>query len=173
MPENKHEESFLRKLMVNALYTSMLVAVLIYLVEKYFIHPITDSQEDKKSKHNLVPIQFLYYMIPIVLLIVTLFFYKMVEESKQYQKEAKVTKPVQKSFTNRISKEDYSKLTEEITRKEIEKLKQNPKFREMINQKGNNPANWVWQTQEKEKRTVWKEENDDDVENLSDITLSD
>ena len=45
----------------------------------------------------------------------------------------------------------------------------------MAEQKGDKQENWVWQTKEKEKKTVWRDrdQSDEDIDNLSQITISD
>lgn len=87
---------------------------------------------------------------------------------KNLDREEKV-KPV---VANPIhSKYQYDHVTKSTTEKELEKLKRNPKFQQMLQEKGTDKKNWVWQTAEKEKKTVWREgeDTDDSNEDLSNV----
>ena len=39
----------------------------------------------------------------------------------------------------------------------------------MLEEKGTNKENWVWQTREKEKKDVWREEEESNSEGLDSI----
>jgi hypothetical protein len=97
----------------------------------------------------------------------------MVLNSKSFSNDAKKTQPVQKSFVARQSKEDYEILKAETTRRELEKLYQSPNFKRMHDRKGDNPSNWIWQTKEKDKKVVYRDNESSGDERLSQITVSD
>lgn len=169
MPERSNGESTMRKFCFNFVVILMLSGIVYHFYNK----SQSDGRQEQPDKEKIVPREYTLYIILGVVLIIFCVFFQMISESKVYQKEAKVTKPIQKSYTKRMTTNEYNHIAEETTKKELDKLYQSREFQEMIKRKGTDPSNWVWQTKEKEKRTVWREDNDDDVSNLSQITLSD
>jgi hypothetical protein len=119
----------------------------------------------KKSKF---PLQ----VIIVVSFVLVGFIFLMVSGSKQYVQEAKKETP-KKSFVGRMTKEEFETAKKENTRRELEKLMQTPQFKQMVEQKGDDPKNWIWQIREKEKKTVYRDRESSDDENLSQITVSD
>lgn len=68
-----------------------------------------------------------------------------------------------------LNKEEYTRQTEESTKKELSKLYNNPKYQRMMIEKGKDKSNWNWQTKEKESKTIFREgkESSDEEEDLS------
>jgi hypothetical protein len=149
----------------------MLVAI---LVAVFFTtgEGISDNSKDgnlDESKKYKMPLK----VIIMVGSVLILFIIYMVYSSKSYMEQAKKGNP-QVSYTSRVSKQEYESITKEATEREIEKLMRNPKFQKMVEEKGDEPKNWIWQTKEKEKKTVYRDrESSCDEDNLSEITLSD
>ena len=71
-------------------------------------------------------------------------------------------------------KSKYDLITKETTQKEIEKLYENERFKKMLNEKGETLEKWNWQSREKAKRTVFREDKSDTSdEHMSQVDLSD
>ena len=91
-----------------------------------------------------------------------------------------VTKNQSKIFTESCNKEEYERITRETTLREIKKLKQTTKFKDMLAKKGEKEEEWVWQTKERTKNiqnNFYKENTnlncgEEDDDHLSQITLS-
>lgn len=111
----------------------------------------------------------------VVMLIVAVVFILITKESKTQQKNAIVlgeNPESSKIFAANATtnKKKYEYQTKTTTEAELEKLKNNPKFQEMLRQKGTDKKNWVWQTAEKENKTVWKDDGESsNSEGLSEI----
>ena len=95
-------------------------------------------------------------------------------DSKQFQAKNKnnfqtITKPTCSNGT--FSKAEYEKETQQTTNKELLKLQNNPKYQQMIKERGTDKANWNWQTAEKEKSNVYRDgkETSDEEEDLSHV----
>jgi len=160
--ENRGIISFIKQ---NIIYALMFFAIIsAILFSNYF---------DQNVEKNKVEMKIPYKEILIIAAIIFIFIIVMITRSNSYLKE--VSKPIPvKSFTERLSKEEYEKVKKETTERELAKLMHNPKFRQMVDEKGDDPKNWIWQTKEKEKKTVWRdEESCDEDEHLSQITVSD
>ena len=52
-------------------------------------------------------------------------------------------------YIRQISNDNYDRITKETTKIELEKLYTNPNFISMLNEKGNQKSEWVWQIKEK------------------------
>ena len=71
-------------------------------------------------------------------------------------------------------KSKYDLITKETTQKEIEKLYENERFKKMLNEKGETLEKWNWQSREKAKRPVFREDKSDTSdEHMSQVDLSD
>ena len=109
----------------------------------------------------------------IIIIIIGFFIYLSSQNSKRYiEKINYKDNPIQ--YVRRVNKENYEKECKETTERELKKLYNSKKFLEMYNQKGEDKANWVWQTQEKKKRKILNESKDSDInsEELEKLTFS-
>jgi hypothetical protein len=125
----------------------------------------TRLKEDAKS-------MFPYLTIVIICFFILYFVYDLVKNSKHFEKNARPgKKPV---YASRISKDEFERQRKEVTDRELNKLFQNQKFISLSEKKGNDKKNWVWQSKEKEKKTVFRdrEDSEDENERLSQITVS-
>lgn len=175
MSEERNEEGLFATIKKNILYVFMVVAVIIAIL---YSNGLPENKKEKdintdidtsevKSSNSILKI------LAIVLVIGGAFIYFMISGHQDYIKQAQKGSE-EKSFVSRLSKEDYSKITEDTTKRELEKLMTNPKFKEMLGKKGDDPKNWIWQTRDKEKRVVYRDrESSDEEDNLSQLTISD
>jgi hypothetical protein len=110
----------------------------------------------------------------IIIIIIGFFIYLTSENSKRYIEKIKnkENNPIQ--YVRRVNKENYERECIETTERELKKLYNSSKFLEMYYQKGEDKANWVWQTEEKKKRKKWNESTDSDInsEELEKLTFS-
>ena len=109
----------------------------------------------------------------IIIIIIGFFIYLSSLNSKRYVEKINYKdNPIQ--YVRRVNKENYERECIETTERELKKLYNSKKFLEMYNQKGEDKANWVWQTQEKKKRKILNESKDSDInsEELEKLTFS-
>ena len=100
----------------------------------------------------------------IIIIIIGFFIYLSSQNSKRYiEKINYKDNPIQ--YVRRVNKENYEKECKETTERELKKLYNSKKFLQMYSQKGEDRANWVWQTKEKKKRKIWNEQDDSDINN--------
>jgi hypothetical protein len=168
------------KFIVLGLMISTIVMLLMYptLIEDY-INPdqvkvsSTIKNEFKTLKEKL---SFRTKMIIVSCFIVALGVLLLIirSDSKQFQAKNKNSyqahiKPTCSNGT--YSKEEYEKETQETTNKELLKLQNNPKYQQMLRERGVDKANWNWQTAEKEKSNVHRDgkETSDEDEDLSHV----
>jgi hypothetical protein len=133
------------------------------------IHNKSQSWKEKISfKTKLI-------ITAIVIMLLGIFFFFITKENKNQQKKAIISsdkpEPCKIFAANATSSmKKYQEQTMTTTQIELEKLKNNPKYQEMLRQKGSDKKNWVWQTAEKEKKTVWKDDGESsNSEGLSEI----
>ena len=110
----------------------------------------------------------------IIIIIIGFFIYLTSENSKRYiEKINYKDNPIQ--YVRRVNKENYERECIETTERELKKLYNSKKFLQMYSQKGEDRANWVWQTKEKKKRKIWNEQDDSDInsEELEKLSFSD
>ena len=110
----------------------------------------------------------------IIIIIIGFFIYLSSQNSKRYiEKNNYKDNPIQ--YVRRVNKENYEKECKETTERELKKLYNSKKFLQMYSQKGEDRANWVWQTKEKKKRKIWNEQDDSDInsEELEKLSFSD
>ena len=145
--------------------------------EKDYLHKEKQDNKTKETVENLknkIPTNVKIILVTLVLssLVILIFFIS--KDSKTYQSyEKKKLQQAEKNkisfVSNPISKKDFEKEAKSATEIELEKLKQNPKYQKMLEEKGTNKENWVWQTREKEKKDVWREEEESNSEGLDSI----
>jgi len=167
----------------NILYFLMFVALIASIYYDYFNKEksISESSLNEQNMNEGNTSQIEEKKIPLTSILIAgsvliVFIVINVLTSKDFVRDAvKQEASNQKSFTSRITKEEYERSTKETTSRELQKLINDPRYSKMIKEKGTDPINWVWQTKEKEKKTVWRENNNnsDDEDDLSQITLSD
>jgi len=93
--------------------------------------------------------------------------------AKEQEKKAKIQN--EKVFAEPIkSVNQYEMITKETTQKEVEKLFSSEKFKKMAEEKGEKVENWNWQSREKSKRTVFRDDKSDTSdEHMSQVDFSD
>ena len=74
------------------------------------------------------------------------------------------------NYCEQIQKNRYDEITEETTRRELDKLTMSERFMEMFEEKGDNQKNWSWQSREKYTRFNESQINSYDIENLTTST---
>ena len=87
--------------------------------------------------------------------------------SSNNKKKTNYLKP--KSYCYKTNTDTYDKITKINTLKEINKLYKTQKFKEMYEEKGDNPANWNWQIRERLENVEQLSESQigsDDLENM-------
>lgn len=135
-----------------------------------------DKNEDSFSKKlkDLIPTK---YKIIATLLItfstICFWIYRIFSSRKYLQNKSRSDSSynrVPMFVSNRSStKREYENETKQTTLNELEKLRKNPKFIEMYNQKGPNPDNWNWQSAQKKNKTVWRENEDNESINSEEM----
>lgn len=123
---------------------------------------------------------FFFIVIPLLAVLILAFIWRVVSENKRHaQNVAKARATLErKAYVEQVSKnQEYDKITKETTQREIKKLFDNETFKKMIEEKGENPENWNWQSREKAKKTVFRQrdENKSDTsdEHMSQVDFSD
>lgn len=165
----------------NFIYFAMVAAIIGSAFYGNFINrkdPISSEEhyeQDRIDKLENEKSRFPFYTVIIILFFLLYFVCDLVKNSKTFQQEAARNVERKPIFTNRISREEFERQKKEITDRELQRLFQSPNFKSMSEKKGQDKKNWVWQTQEKEKRTVFRDraESDDENDRLSQITVSD
>ena len=120
---------------------------------------------------------FRYILLGLICLIVGGFVWSIskgkISFAKEQEKKAKIQE--EKSYVEPIrSKTTYDVITKETTQKEVEKLFNSEKFKKMAEEKGENIENWNWQSREKTKRTIFREDKSDTSdEHMSQVDFSD
>ena len=131
------------------------------------IQKLTDKEIKRK---HILPI------ILIVVVILILFILFSVRGSKEFvqTQEKKQIDGSRKSFVKRLTRDEYERSKAEATQKELQKLYENPQFKKLFHERGDDTKKWAWQSREKDKRVVYRENEDsEDIDRLSQITLSD
>lgn len=159
----------------NILYIIMFSAVILAILFSNGYVSYSNEEGDEGASEEIKKRKFPLQIFLIVTAVLIFFIYSMVSGSKGYMQKAKNEfETPKKSYVERISKAEYEKITQETTKKELVKLMQSPQFKQMKQQKGEDPKNWVWQTREKEKKVVYREREDsDEDDHLSQLTVSD
>lgn len=136
---------------------------------------IKDVGEFDPAHERIIPKSTLVHIALIAFLVVLTLLYKMFSESREFIQEASYGTPKRrKYFANRISPEEYNRQAAEMTRKEQEKLFRSAAYQRMLQEKGEDRKNWVWQTSEKQKKAVWKDNDDsEELDHLSKISMTD
>ncbi len=93
--------------------------------------------------------------------------------AKEQEKKAKIQN--EKVFAEPTKGlNQYEMITKETTQKEVEKLFSSEKFKKMAEEKGEKVENWNWQSREKAKRTVFRDDKSDTSdEHMSQVDFSD
>ena len=176
--ENRSENFFLYSIKNYLIYIIMAAAIITMMFFSEFvreeahiieeeIHKFTDKEMKKKL---ILPI------ILIVVVILIIFIVSSVRGSKNFiqTQEKKQIDQSRKTFVKRLTGEEYERSKEETTQKELQKLYENQKFKKLLNERGSDSKKWAWQSREKDKRVVYRENEDsEDIDRLSQITLSD
>jgi hypothetical protein len=149
---------------------------LIYIIMAFILLAAIYYSTQNSEESNMDGSKLMFYLkvILVVLIVGGIFVFLNVSGARSFEQEAKNTKPRMKHYTQKKTREEYEREKQSVTEKELQKLYQSDKFRNMVREKGNDKAEWVWQTKEKEKKVVFREnESCDEDEHLSQITVSD
>ena len=183
----------------NFIYLFMIIAIIVSIYHKYTItenprvveeilEQTTKTQEATTIQEHLIQFwnkflefkgtrNFKYTIFSTILLLIIGFAWTIYKGKKSFAKEELKKKQLKQStlFAEPIQdKSKYELITKETTKKEIEKLYENVKFKKMLNEKGETTENWNWQSREKAKRTVFREEKSDTSdEHMSQVDFSD
>ena len=174
--KNSEQGGFFTFIKQNLIYFIMLIAIIIALFFNFQNEEniqINENKNIEKIEKSKLP----FKAIILSAVVVITFIIFMIFSSKQFEETSKKpinTQTTEKQFVNKVSKREFKKITEETTQRELDKLYSNPKFRTMVEKKGDKIENWVWQTKEKEKKVVYRDrESSDEDDHLSQITISD
>jgi hypothetical protein len=160
------KESFLRKLKKNFLYIFMLIAVVTSLILEIYNKNLKEEngiEVTVNEKTNFLP----KYTIGLIVASIIGFIAIMAKNSKDYQEQSRREQKDFVRYVEPVPREEYQKITEEVTKKELDKLYQSPDFKKMLAEKGRDQKNWAWQSREKEGKAAWREEESDDSIDLS------
>ena len=169
------------------IYSSMIAVLLMILLfhESFELLLLSINIDVRENKENTAQSQNIKQQIPfklklsaamIVGVLGLIFFIKTSKESKNFQKRQErkeenpeYSKPVIANFTP--DKKKYNYMIKSTTEKELAKLKQNPKFRKMLEERGTEEKNWNSRLIEKERQAVWREgdescNSDEDLSNI-------
>ena len=176
--DKNHQQNFLLYLMNNYLvYIIMAVAIIVFI----FISDDSGKILDKFLKLLENPTKRMPILaIALAILAILIIFislavigsrkFKVTEDKKLKSLEGKS----KKTFVKQLTKEEYEIVKQETTKKELEKLYENPQFQTLLNERGTDSKKWAWQSREKEKRVVYRDNEDsEEIDHLSQITLSD
>jgi hypothetical protein len=171
--KNSEQGGFFTFIKQNLIYCIMFVAIVIALFYNFQNQDNTQINENKKIEKSNFPLKAI--ILSAVVAITFIIF--MIFSSKQFEETSKKpinTQTTEKQFVNKVYKGEFKKIAEDTTQRELDKLYSNPKFRTMLEKKGDKVENWVWQTKEKEKKVVYRDrESSDEDDHLSQITISD
>jgi hypothetical protein len=174
-PDKKRENIFLHVVKNYLIYVIMAASIgaAIFFSEflkEEFSENIIKYAKNKNRKKFYLP------TILMVIAILIIFIGYAVKGSKEFKKteEKKMAEARPKTYVKKLSKEEYEKVKAETTQRELQKLYENPKFKRLLNERGTDSKNWTWQTKEKEKKVVYRDnDNSEDISDLSKITISD
>jgi hypothetical protein len=123
---------------------------------------------------------FFYVIVPSLLIIIASFIWNVKKGKATFVNEQvkKSIKQSKKLFAENVqNREEYDMITKETTKKEIEKLFENERFKTMVDERGENQENWNWQSREKSKKVVFREvgegKSDTSDEHMSQVDFSD
>lgn len=128
-----------------------------------------DLSKGAQSIKSMLSFRDKLIILGVVILFIVFGFIFMRNDSQNFQAEAKKPEKYFKPVVSNICLEEYERQTKLTTERELEKLRKNPKFQQMLREKGTDRKKWVWQTREKEEKQVFREGNDtsDEDEDLS------
>lgn len=142
----------------------------------FYIKGTTNENDDSHLEYIKKMIPTKYKIIATLIIgVSTICFWvlKTIKSRTELQNKSKnesATNKVKMFVSNRSnSKREYENETKTTTLNELEKLRKNPKFIEMYNQKGSNPENWNWQSAQKKNATVWRENQDNESINSEEL----
>jgi hypothetical protein len=148
----------IRTLKSNLIYIVMGIVILLALYLRNL--PFQDTK-----------LQDLKYILLIIIIVVAGFFYVAMQDKNQFQIDAAKPQPT-KQFARQLTTSDYERIKRETTEREKQKLYESPAFKKMMNAKGNDESKWIWQTREKEKKTIYRDQEESDDESLSKVTIT-
>lgn len=161
-----------------SLQFAVFVLMISFIVYGFFLSPymgtkdkVTNQDTSKAAKSIKDMLSFRDKLIILggVILFVVFGFAYMRNDSQSFQAEAKKPEKFFKPVVSNICPEEYDQQTRTTTERELDKLRRNPKFQQMLKEKGTDRRKWVWQTREKEEKQVFREGNEtsDEEEDLS------
>ena len=177
---NRSATTFMTSIYSNIWYLVMGVAILVAVFyQKVYSVEVPIVKSDLDLSDNMIEVNSLNQKIPkpaiiLIVVIILILLVVIIRNSKDFENQVKIQKTPTKYVAKRITKEEFDRQKNDTTKKEIEKLYNSPSFKRMLNQKGEDPKNWIWQTREKDKKVAFRDDvNSEDEANLSQITLSD
>ncbi len=159
-------ESTFQTIKSNIIYIIMLIAIIVSMVYDF----INKTEKKTNDEERLIPKSTVLHLVALGGIILIIIIIQMVRGSQEFQKESiKNTKVPTSHVTNKMSGEQYKRVTEETTRKELEKLYNSTAFKQRLREKGEDVKNWNWQAKEKAEKTVYRDHESSEDEDLSHI----
>jgi hypothetical protein len=153
----------LQNIKSNLLYIFMFIFLIGAIVYQFFNKTEEHTGEDNKPKNTTT----LYVKIIGGSIVLICFLIFVIKSTKDFQNTEEVP---EKSPVAHISKDEYKRQADEVTKRELEKLKQSEQYKKFVESKSGNGAQ-NWQETEKDKKVVYRDgpESDDSDEDLSHI----
>jgi len=175
----KPRENFILYLIKHYLIYIIMASAIITMI--FFSEFLKDGAHNNQEENNKLTDKEIKrkYILPIVLIVVViliLFIVFSVRGSKNFVQiqEKKLIDDRHKTYVKRMTQNEYERCKAETTQNELQKLYENSQFKKLYNERGNDTKKWTWQSREKDKRVVYRENEDsEDIDRLSQITLSD
>lgn len=130
-----------------------------------------------KPLKDIIPLKYKIGIIFLIALGIIYFILTTKNDAILFQKNIKLNNIKDRELKLKYNKVQYVKPVDKYTyisqattttQKELEKLKNNSKYLNMLKERGFDKSKWNWQTAEKESKQVWREEHSDN----SDTNLS-
>ncbi len=151
----------------NFIYIIMAISIIISMIYDY----MNKNELKQVEEDRIIPKSTMLHLIALGGVVVIVVIIQMIRGSQDFQKEAfKKTKVPKSHVLNKVNSEEYKKITNDTTRKELEKLYNSTAFKNKLREKGEKPENWNWQLKEKSEKVVYRDhESSNEDEDLSHI----
>lgn len=160
-------ESTFQTIKTNFIYILMFIAIIASMIYDYI-----NKKEEKvnNDEERLIPKSTVLHLVALGGIILIVIVIQMIKGSKDFQKEAvRNTKVPRSHVVNKTSPDEFKRVTEETTRKELEKLYNSAAFKQKLREKGEDVKNWNWQAKEKAGQVVYRDHESSEDEDLSHI----
>jgi hypothetical protein len=129
---------------------------------------INKSEIKQTDDERIIPKSTVLHLFALGGIVIIIIVIQMIRGSQEFQKEAIKNPDIPKSHTaNKVNKEEYKRITEDTTKKELEKLYNSTAFKQKLREKGEDVKNWNWQAQEKAHKVVYRDHESSEDEDLS------